>query len=181
MGGERRVQLLHAVQAISDAPLEQDLSVLSHHADVVVGLGPVDPDVDHCLPLSCRRILRARRRRCGDLMDQCSWARHPTSRLRPLAGRRGHALNLELGCSGTASAHPPAARAQHALRTPSSPIRKPLRYPLSQHAGTVRLDHAVENTAGRGGPEAAGQVWLGDPAVGGGTEPGVWPATPPTW
>jgi len=42
-------------------------------------------------------------------MDQCSSARHPTSRWL-LTGRRGHALALGFGTLAASGAHPPAAR-----------------------------------------------------------------------
>ncbi len=50
-------------------------------------------------------------------MDQCSRHDIPPA-VDPLTDRRGHDLGLELLGSAHSSAHPPAARDQHALRLP---------------------------------------------------------------
>jgi hypothetical protein len=64
-------------------------------------------------------------------MDQCSMARHPTSR-QLLAARRGHDLALRLIGLGHSGAHPPVARREVSLTDPSRPIR-PVRPPSEEH------------------------------------------------
>src|SRR5205814_6788642 len=113
------------IKAVLDPPPREHLTGFVHHAHVVVGFRPVDPNVDHAPSFRFGPSVEPGggwRQPNGSVLE----ARHPTSRLHPLTGRRGHDLNLELSAREPQGAHPPAARAQHALRTPSSPIRKPL-------------------------------------------------------
>ncbi len=64
-------------QAFREPPTRQPAPRFIHHMDIMVSLRPIVTYKDH--RLSLRRLFSSRRAPGGDLMDQCSTARHPMS------------------------------------------------------------------------------------------------------
>jgi hypothetical protein len=79
--GQQAVQVGQALQALGQAPAGQAPAVFVMNLDVMVGLSPVVTDEEHRVSsLPCWRLLLELGRPADALMDQCSLARHPTSR-----------------------------------------------------------------------------------------------------
>ena len=90
---QQRVQPGHPFEALGDPSCRQDLPLGVEDADVMVRLGPVDAHEDH-RPIPPAPRCGAVRGGRGELMDQCSAARHPSSHLdhprRPSGARSSH-------------------------------------------------------------------------------------------
>ena len=92
---DQGMELSHAVDPLRDPALGEDRAGLVHDADVVMGLGPVHPDEDHCAA-SSPRPTREPEESSGALMDQCSRHDIPPAVRALLTEQRGHDLEVEL-------------------------------------------------------------------------------------
>jgi hypothetical protein len=99
MIGDQGVQRRQPVDPLGEPAAGQPPPVLVDDLDVVMGLGLVIPDEQHSGAASsgsastCPNPGGEDR---GDLMDQCSSARHPTGHPLLLTNRRGHGLSVGL-------------------------------------------------------------------------------------
>jgi hypothetical protein len=97
MIGDQGVQRRQPVDPLGEPAAGQPPPVLVDDLDVVMGLGLVIPDEQHSGAASsgsastCPNPGGEDR---GDLMDQCSSARHPTGHPLLLTNRRGHGRSL---------------------------------------------------------------------------------------
>src|SRR5438552_2666157 len=112
VGGHEGVQLADALQSLRYPPLGQHRAGLVDDTDVVVGLGPVVPDVDRLLSFSPLDLPNEPKESSGALMDQCSRHAIPPAvrgvprlpagaRFRPRA--RGSASSSTLPLAGSAT------------------------------------------------------------------------------
>ena len=85
-----------ALHAVGQPAPAKAFAVLVLHVHIVVGLSPVHSYENHLAPLSSTGTNTRARGPSSSLMDQCSKARHPTSRHGNLTDQQGHDLGVEL-------------------------------------------------------------------------------------
>jgi len=95
MLADQRMQPRHAIQALNDAPLGEELAIFIDHTQVMVALGPVDTNEDHRASLLTIRAVGTQQHANGSVL--IGTPSHQPSRLpRQPAGGTIYRWNLEL-------------------------------------------------------------------------------------